>query len=61
MQASNLACIIYVNLQRRTLEIHFQMCRYLAKAAAIPALLGCFGTGRSCSLSNPRLPVRDLF
>jgi len=45
MQASNLACIIYVNLQRRNLEIHLQMCRYLAKAAAIPALLGCFWHG----------------
>ena len=40
MQASNLACIIYVTFQRRTFEIHFQMCRYLAKAAVIPALLG---------------------
>ena len=45
MQASNLACIIYVTSQRRTFEIHFQMCRYLAKAAAIPALLGCFWHG----------------
>jgi tetratricopeptide (TPR) repeat protein len=45
MQASDLACIIYVNYQGRTFEIHFQMCRYLAKAAAIPALLGCFWHG----------------
>jgi tetratricopeptide (TPR) repeat protein len=45
MQASNLACIIYVTSQRRTFEIHFQMCRYFAKAAAIPALLVCFWHG----------------
>lgn len=45
MQASSLACIIYVTFQRGTFEIHFQMCRYLAKAAAIPALLGCFWHG----------------
>lgn len=45
MQASNLACIVYVNLQRRAFEILFQMCRYLAKAAAILALLGCFWHG----------------
>jgi tetratricopeptide (TPR) repeat protein len=45
MQARNLACIIYVTFQRRTFEIHFQMCRYLAKAAAIPALVGYFWHG----------------
>jgi tetratricopeptide (TPR) repeat protein len=45
MQASNLACIIYVTSQRRTFEIHFQMSRYFAKAAAIPALLVCFWHG----------------
>jgi tetratricopeptide (TPR) repeat protein len=45
MQASNLACIIFVTFHGRDLEIHFQMCRYLAKAAAIPALLGCFWHG----------------
>jgi tetratricopeptide (TPR) repeat protein len=45
MQASNLACIIYVTSQRRTFEIHFKMCRYLAKAAAFSALLGCFWHG----------------
>src|SRR6202140_1565784 len=45
MQASILACIIFVTFQRGTFKIHFQMCRYLAKAAAIPALLGCFWHG----------------
>jgi tetratricopeptide (TPR) repeat protein len=45
MQASNLACIIYVSFRKRIFEIQFLMCRYLAKAAAIPALLGCFGHG----------------
>lgn len=45
MQASNLACIIYVTFQRGTFKIHFQMCKYLAKAAAIPALLGGFWHG----------------
>jgi tetratricopeptide (TPR) repeat protein len=41
MQASHLACIIYVIFKRRT----FEMCGYLAKAAAISALLGCFWHG----------------
>jgi tetratricopeptide (TPR) repeat protein len=45
MQASTLACIIYVSFKKRTFQIHFQMYRYLAKAAAIPALLGCFWHG----------------
>ena len=45
MQARALACIIFVTFQRRTFEIRFQMCRYLAKAATIPALLGCFWRG----------------
>src|SRR6202166_5158576 len=45
MQARNLACIIYFTFQRRTFQIHIQMCRYLAKAATIPALLGCFWHG----------------
>jgi len=45
MQANTSACIIYVTLQRGIFEIHFQMCRYLVKAAAIPALLGCFWHG----------------
>ena len=45
MQASNLACIIYVYSSEKECEIHFQMCRRLAKAAGIPALLGCFWHG----------------
>ena len=45
MQASNLACIIYVYSSEKECEIHFQMCRRLAKVAAILALLGCFWHG----------------
>jgi tetratricopeptide (TPR) repeat protein len=45
MQASHLACIIYVSFQRRNFAIHFQMRRHLGKAAAVPALLGCFWHG----------------
>jgi len=45
MQASNLACIICVSTQRRTFKIYFHMRKYLAKAAAISALLGCFWHG----------------
>jgi len=45
MQASNLACIIYVYSSEKECEIHFQMCRRLAKAAVILALLGCFWHG----------------
>ena len=56
MQASNLACIIYVTFQRRTFEIHLQMCRYLAKAAAIPALLGCFWHGSILLAQQPPTP-----
>ncbi len=45
MQVSNLACIIYVSFEKRIFEIHSRMYRSLAKAAAIPALLGCFWHG----------------
>lgn len=39
------ACIIYVIFERRNFEIYFQMCRHLAKAAGILALLGCLWKG----------------
>jgi tetratricopeptide (TPR) repeat protein len=45
MQARLLACIICAISKRRNCKIHFQMCRHLAKAAAILALLGCFWHG----------------
>jgi tetratricopeptide (TPR) repeat protein len=45
MQASHLACIISLHPKEGSSETYFQMFRYLPKAAAIPALLGCFWHG----------------
>ena len=62
MQASILACIICVYFSEKgSAEVHFQMPRYLAKAAAILALPVVSGTDRFSSLSNPTLRVREPF
>jgi tetratricopeptide (TPR) repeat protein len=45
MQASTSLASFALRFREGPLEILFQMCRYLAKAAAFPALLGCFWDG----------------
>jgi tetratricopeptide (TPR) repeat protein len=56
MQASKPRLHHYDTFRRRTFEIHFQMYRYLATAAAIPTLLGCFWHGSTVLAQQSSTP-----